>query len=171
MTTLQMAQSRSMPELPMQSAAPAPPPMPPGISPMPPIPPMPPLLPQPETPAIPPIIDPSRFEDFPVLRETFLLYVADPRANAALRAAADLLFELILEYWGKWPDHPEGYLRASLRAAVADLRCVQGFLAEPEKGVQDTAHEEHLAALGGETSRDVGALADRLERELGAWRG
>ncbi len=151
-----------MPELTAQSTAPPPPPMPPGIPPMP---------PQPERPAIPPIIDPARFEDFPVLRETFLLYVPDPKANASLRGAADLLFDLILEYWGKWPNHPEGFLRASLRAAVADLRYVQGFLAEPEEGSQDTPHEEHLAAVGAAIAPEIGALADRLEKELGTWRG
>ena len=58
-------------------------------------------------PAIPPIIDPDRFEDFPVLREIFLLYVSDPDANASLRGAAELLYHLILNYWGEWPDQPE----------------------------------------------------------------
>jgi len=124
-------------------------------------------------PAIPPIIDPARFEDFPVLRETFLLYVSDPVANASLRGAADLLFALILEFWGQWPDHPEGLLRASLRAGVADLRHVQGFLLEWDS--PDTSHgsphEEHLAAVGGEIAAGIGVLADRLEAELGPWRG
>lgn len=85
-------------------------------------------------PSIPPIIDPARFEDFPVLRETFMLYVTDPEANATLRGTALLFFDLILHFWGDWPDPPEGMLRASLRAAVADLRAVQGFLAELEEG-------------------------------------
>lgn len=122
-------------------------------------------------PAIPPIINPDRFEDFPFLRETFMLYVSDPKANASLRGMADLLFELILEYWGKWSDQPEGFLRASLRAAVADMRSVQGFLAELEEGAQDSPHEEHLAELGASIAPEIGALADRLEKELGSWRG
>ena len=106
-----------------------------------------------------------------MLRETFLLYVSDPASNASLRGVADLLFALILEYWGKWPDHPEGFLRASLRAAVADMRCVQGFLAELEEGGQDSLHEDHLAAVGASIAPEIGALADRIERELGTWRG
>ena len=156
-----------MPELTPQSTTPAEP-----LPPTPPTPAEPPADDPPEAPpAIPPIIDPARFEDFPVLRETFMLYVSDPAANASLRGAADLLFDLILEYWGKWPNHPEGFLRASLRAAVADLRYVQGFLAEPEEGSQDTPHEEHLAAVGASIAPEIGALADRLEKELGTWRG
>jgi hypothetical protein len=149
-----------MPELAPQSTPPLVPPPPISETP-----------PDDPPPAIPPIIAPDRFEDFPVLRETFLLYVSDPVANASLRGGAELLYDLILEYWGKWPDHPEGFLRASLRAAVADMRCVQGFLAELEKGAQSTAHEEHLAAMGAGVAPEIGALADRIELELGTWRG
>lgn len=122
-------------------------------------------------PAIPPIIDPDCFEDFPVLRETFMLYVTHPGANAVLRGAALLFFDLILHFWGDWPDPPEGMLRASLRAAVADMRSVQGFLAELEEGGWGDGHEEHLAAVGASVASEVGVLADRLERELGTWRG
>jgi hypothetical protein len=122
-------------------------------------------------PAIPPIIDPDSFEDFPVLRETFMLYVTDPGANAVLRGAALLFFDLVLHFWGDWPDPPEGMLRASLRAAVADMRHVQGFLVELEEGGWGGGHEEHLAAVGVGVAPEIGALADRLERELGTWRG
>lgn len=49
----------------------------------------------------------------------------------------------------------------------------QGFLAEwasPESSF-DTPHDEHLAKMGGEIARELGKLADRLEKELGSWRG
>ncbi|HEX6903348.1 MAG TPA: hypothetical protein VF789_26765 [Thermoanaerobaculia bacterium] len=136
---------------------------------------MPELIPESTSPpaAIPPIVDPSDFEDHPAFRETFLLYFSDPEANAAFRAVGDLLYDFVLEYWQNWPEHPEGLLRASLRAAVADMRHVQGFLAEWAS--PDTAHgsphEEHLAAFGGGIAHDLGVLADRLETELGPWRG
>ena len=157
-----------MPELTPQSTTPA--------EPLPPTPPpssVPPADDPPDDPppAIPPIIDPDRFEDFPVLREIFMLYVSDPTANAALRRSSELLFDLILNFWGQWPDQPEGMLRAALRAAVADMRCVQGFLAELKEGGYDSAHEEHLAAVGVATAPEIGALADRIEKELGTWRG
>jgi len=124
-------------------------------------------------PAIPPIINPDRFEDFPTFRETFLAFIADPDANAIFRGFGELLFNFILEYWEHWPDQPEGELRANLRAAVADMRHVQGYLAQlarPDSAF-DSAHEEHLAAVGGAVSREIGALAERIERELGTWRG
>lgn len=130
--------------------------------------------PDPEDGAVgPPAIDPADFEDFPAFRETFLLYFSDPWANATLRSLGELLFDFVLEYWQHWPDQPEGLLRASLRAAVADLRHVQGFLAEwvgPDTA-HETPHLEHLAKVGGGISRDLGILADRLETDLGPWRG
>lgn len=124
-------------------------------------------------PAIPPIIDPARFEDFPTFRETFLAFIADPDANAIFRGLGSLVYDFILAYWDNWPDQPEGELRANLRAAVADARCVQGYLANlagPDNGY-DTPHEEHLAAVGGDVAREIGLQVDRLERELGTWRG
>ncbi len=144
--------------------------LPPPSNPTPP----PPAQPDPDDEAIgPPVIDPARFEEFPVFRETFLSFVAGARSNAVLRGFGDLLFNLILDYWQYWPDQPEGQLRASLRAAIADMRHVQGFLtdwAAPETA-HNNPHEEHLAKVGAEVAEDLGALADRLETELGPWRG
>ena len=158
-----------MPELTPQSTTPT--------EPLPPTPPpssVPPADDPPEVPpAIPPIINPARFEDFPTFRETFLAYIADPDANAIFRGFGELIFNFILAYWDNWPDQPEGELRANLRAAVADARCVQGYLANlagPDNGY-DTPHEEHLAAVGGDVAREIGLQVDRLERELGTWRG
>lgn len=127
----------------------------------------------PEGVAIPPIIDPTAFEDEPTFRETFLLYFPDPGANEALRAVGELLYNMVLEYWQHWPDHPEGLTRASLRAAVGDLRHLQGFLAElatAEEG-SPTPHEAHLCRVAGEVSRELATVADRVEKELGLWRG
>jgi hypothetical protein len=153
-----------MPELASEcTPVPAPPPVPPGLPSGPPEPP----------PAVPPIIDPARFEDYPAFRETFLVYIADPAANATLRGLGELLHTLILEYWRFWPNQPEGLLRANLRAVVADMRYLQGFLSEwagPETE-HKSRHEEHLAKQGGEVARELGRQADRLEAELGLWRG
>jgi hypothetical protein len=126
----------------------------------------------PPVPAIPPRVDPSRWEDFPTFRETFLFCVSDPRANITLRAFGKLLHELVLGCWEDWPTHPEGIFRASLRATIADLRHVQGSLAE-NTGPDSVAdlHEEHLAALGAHVAKDLGELADCLELELNSWQG
>lgn len=124
-------------------------------------------------PAVPPTIPPELFEKFPALRETFLAYITDPTANAVLRGLGELLHTLILEYWRFWPEQPEGLLRANLRAVVADMRYLQGFLAEwagPEIDYKNP-HEAHLGKVGGEIARKLAKQADRLEAELGLWRG
>jgi hypothetical protein len=138
-----------------------------------------PPVPPPETPpadpppAVPPIIDPKEYEEFITFREAFLVFVTDPAANAALRGVGRLLFDGILALWGDWPDHPEGMFRASLRAVIADLRHSQGALLEwtGESFSYDTPHEEYLASVGTEVAHALGELVDRLEGELGSWRG
>jgi hypothetical protein len=124
-------------------------------------------------PSIPPIINPQQYEDFPTFRETFLVFVTDPAANAALRGFGKLLFDGILAVWGDWPDQPEGMFRASLRAVIADLRHVQGALLEwtGDGFAYDTTHEEYLASVGTDVAHALGKLVDRLEGELGSWRG
>jgi len=158
-----------MPELtPQSSAAPAPPPVSPGL------PPIPPEVDPPETPpAIPPIIAPEDHEEFPTFRETFLVFFTDPEANATMRALGKLLLDFTLATWGEWPEHPEGIFRAELRAVIADLRCAQGSLLEltGEAFSPQTPHEGHLASIGNRIAHEVGQLADRLENELGSWRG
>jgi hypothetical protein len=125
--------------------------------------------PPPSGPAVsPPVIDPERFEDYPTFRETFLLMFTDAKANAALRSFGVLLHEMVLEFWGHWPNHPEGLFSAEMRSAVADLRCVQGALQEwtgPGNPV-DTEHERRIAEVAAEVARGIGKLATRLEVEL-----
>jgi hypothetical protein len=124
--------------------------------------------------AVPPVIDPPRFEDFPAFRETFLGIFTEPDHNAALRGVGALLFEMALEYRGYWPDQPEGSIRSELRAAVADLRFVQGHLASignPEMTSPNTPQEEHHAGVSARLAVGVAGIADALETELGPWRG
>lgn len=125
-------------------------------------------------PAIPPpIVNPATWEDFNGYRETFLLHFPDPVTNAALRRTADLYYQLILESPLVMPDQPEGWVRSQIRAAVADLRFLQGFLAflggEAETSL--TPHEEHLCRFAGARAEVIGRAADEIESELGPWRG
>ena len=121
--------------------------------------------------AIPRVIDPSRFEDFPAFRETFLSIFTTPEHNAALRTFGDLLFELVLEFRGYWPDQPEGSIRTELRALVGDLRVIQGHLASVAESNPSTPQEGHHARVAVRLAGDVGAIADALASELGTWRG
>ena len=61
-----------------------------------------------------PIIDPATWEDFPVFRETFLMYVTEPAHNATLRKTGEFLFTMVLEYYGNWPALPENLARTEL---------------------------------------------------------
>jgi hypothetical protein len=122
---------------------------------------------------VPPVIAPEDHEEFPTFRETFLVFFTDPEANATMRAFGKLLLDFTLATWGDWPHPPEGMFRASLRSAVADLRHVQGALLEwtGENFGPVTPHEEYLASVGTDVAHALGELADRLEKELGSFRG
>jgi hypothetical protein len=74
------------------------------------------------------VIDSAAWEDFAVFRETFLMYLTPPDYAAALRKVGEILFTMILENYAPWPGWPESSTRTELRAALADLRHVEGFL-------------------------------------------
>ena len=125
----------------------------------------------PDAPAIPPQIDPTRWEDFAVFRETFLVYFSVRPYNHALRIVGKLLLEMTLASWGDWPDQPEGWRRAELRAAVADLRHLEGYLATLGEDPPDEKYEASLCRTAVLMSHEVGSVADHIEAKLGTWRG
>lgn len=122
----------------------------------------------------PPTIKPAEWERFEGFRETFLLYFTREDANAALRTVATLLYDLCLESGHFMPEQPEGSARAQVRAVVADLRFLQGFLdglAEEAEGTSMEPFEEHLFRFAGKRAAVLGQAADDIEAQLGAWRG
>jgi hypothetical protein len=132
----------------------------------------PPVPPPPDGPAVsPPVIDPDRWEDFPVFREIFLVMFTDARANDAMRRFGLLQYEMAIETWGQWPDHREGIFPAELRAAVADMRHMQGALSSwCGPGFSNTSeYEIRLAGVGAHVAQGIAKLADRLEVELDSW--
>jgi hypothetical protein len=121
------------------------------------------------TPAPIPRIDPALWEEHEGFRETLLLHFTEPAANATLRQLGTLLFNLALECSGSWPRHPEGTTGSELRAAVADLRHLQGFLGAVGRehvvsslGSRDSA----LSQFALRQAHEVEAIADRIENEL-----
>jgi hypothetical protein len=146
-----------MPKLTKKSTAP--PPAPPDDDEAPPV------------PAVPPLIDPAKWEDFAVFRETFLVYFSEPSNNDALRAVGNLIYLMALEYWQHWPDQPEGWIRGQLRAAVADLRHLEGFLSTLGENPPDDAYEKALCRTSVLMSAEVGSVAEQIEAKLGTWRG
>ena len=122
----------------------------------------------------PPAIHPVRWEDFEGFRETFLLYFPRKPDNVALRTVATLLYDLVLESGPLMPDHPEGWVRTQVRAALAELRYLQGFLAsltQEAEGASLEPYEEHLYRFAGARAEVLAQAADEIEAQLGAWRG
>jgi hypothetical protein len=148
-----------MPDLIPQFTASTPPP----VSPIPP-------ETDPEPPAAtPPVIDPAAWEDYPAFRETFLMYFTPPGYAAALRTVGEMLHTMILENYRPWPGWPESSTRTEMRAALADLRHLQGFLGSVgrEKELSSLDPEDaYLSQIAAKLSRQIRHAADGIEREL-----
>jgi hypothetical protein len=129
--------------------------------------------PNPRSIAVPPILDPERFDHFEGLRETTLVLFTEPRANQALRVLGDLLYTLAAESSQYWPRGPEGSLRYQCRAAVADLRHLQGYLTMLGHEIEAselTDPEADLSRICGRLAPQVQEIADALETELNTGR-
>jgi hypothetical protein len=121
------------------------------------------------TPAPIPRIDPAEWEAHEGFRETLLLHYTDRKANTTLRDLGSLLFNMALEAARDWPYHTEGETRSELRAALADLRHLEGFLASvgEEHVVSSlTAEEDALSLFAGEQASEVGRIANLIEARL-----
>src|SRR3954453_20310278 len=121
------------------------------------------------TPAPIPRIDPVLWEEGEGFRETLLLHYTDPGANDSLRRLGKLVFGMSLECASSWPHHPEGETRAELRAARADLRRLEGFLATVgREHVLSSLNpsDEALSRFAESQAIEVGRMADRIEEEL-----
>jgi hypothetical protein len=119
--------------------------------------------------AVPPILDPGQWESYPVFRESALLYISEPQFNAALRVAGEHFYSMLLEVYDSWPEWPESSTRMELRAAVADMRHLQGFLASIglERKASSLEPADHkLAKYAAELARTLNKLAGGIERKL-----
>jgi hypothetical protein len=140
---------------PQSTAAPAP--TPPGNPPV------------PDADPIPPTFDPNAWETFPAFRETFLALVTPPGYADALRKTGEMMYSLLLESPVEWPGWTESATRTEMRAALADLRHLQGFLAsvgrERELSSLD-AEDAYLSTLAAKLARQLRVVGDGIEREL-----
>jgi hypothetical protein len=86
------------------------------------------------------------------LSETTLAVFADPAANETLRGLGDLLYTMALEYTRHWPHEPNGSFFHQVRAVLADLRHLEGWLAHLDSQRAEAAlsdEEEPLSVLCG----------------------
>lgn len=123
----------------------------------------------PPPPTFIPSIDPADWESFPVFRETFMMYITPPQCGEALRTAAEMFFSLMLEHYGEWPGWSESATRIELRAAAADLRHLEGFLAtvgtEHEKSTLDIG-DIWLSKMAAKLAPRLGGIAAKIEMKL-----
>jgi hypothetical protein len=116
----------------------------------------------------PPALDPFEWEESPVFRETFLLHVTVPEYNAALRTVARFLYEMALEY-RHWPAPPESHTTSEMRAALADLRHLQGYFSSvgrERRNSRLSPLDADLARLAARLGLSVAVLADEIEETL-----
>ena len=118
--------------------------------------------------AVPPVIVPECWEDFDGFRETFLADFTAPEHNAALRRLCYVLSALIGEAYRVMPKAPEGWYRTQIRAALADLRFLQGYLNETAEGGawNIPAGDKTLARLVRRKIKALGKIADAIEGAL-----
>jgi len=115
-----------------------------------------------------PDIEPGQWEKHDGFRATTLLYVTDPEDNATVRRFAALFSRFIADY-PAWPPDPEGVTRSMLRAVRADLRYLEGFLAEAgTQCVRVTVEpdEQALCVFAGRLAGEIDKLAERIGEEL-----
>jgi hypothetical protein len=116
-----------------------------------------------------PPTSPDDWEKLPAFRQTFLMYVTPPGYAAALQGVGEMLYSLMLETPAEWPGWTESATKTELRAAAADLRHLQGFLGsvgrEREVSSLD-AEDAYLSMMAGKLSRQLGRVAESIEREL-----
>ena len=121
--------------------------------------------------AVIPSVHPDAWEDFAVFRESFLMYFTAPGLNMALRGAAENFFTLLLEHSGGdgWPDWSESPTRTEMRAAAADLRHAQGFLASigKERHISSLSPgDKKLSKFASDMARVIHRAANSIERKL-----
>jgi hypothetical protein len=113
---------------------------------------------------------PAGWDESAGFRETFLRHVTDAEDDRTLRHLARMLHESTLELAHFAPPSGESATREELRAAAADLRHLQGFLAAVAHSRVESElspADEELAALADEQSQAVAELAVVLEQALG----
>ena len=122
------------------------------------------------TPASIPQLDPALWEDHEGFRETFLLYFPNPKENETLRSLGELLFSRALEAHDQGQPREESPTRSELRAALAELRFIEGYLGSlgEEHVVSSLGSEDAvLSRFAAGEALEVGRVAERIERELG----
>jgi hypothetical protein len=120
-------------------------------------------------------------EDEGAFRETFLAVTQNPEYHSALRAFSKVLYVFAIESSQTWPRSLLDSITYHLQAGLVDLRHLQGFFAswsdqapEPWDDGQEvdekTKKQQRLCQLAARITRELGKLANDLEKEIGDWK-
>jgi hypothetical protein len=112
--------------------------------------------------------NPSPWNEADSFRETFLLWIDDPQDREALRQGGRVLYDLAVEV-SRAMGGESSMTRAELRAAMADLRHMEGLLASVGREAEESTLEpddDALAHFAGRLAGQVGSLAEAIERVL-----
>jgi hypothetical protein len=99
-------------------------------------------------------------------RETFLQYVTDPLTQEALLHMGEEYFEMILDWRRFWPERDGSSIQADLKAVVADLVFLAGYLEYAIAGHLGKSSlsedDTRLASAARELATDVSGIAVEL---------
>ena len=114
---------------------------------------------------------PAGFETRAPLREAFLRHFT-PEDAERFRYLGNLIYESFMESAHTMlpKDLPQSEIWREMNAALLDLRFVQHFLAETAQSLVLGAlkvNDTQLAMAAAEFSRELGAIADRMDEVLG----
>jgi hypothetical protein len=110
-----------------------------------------------------PALTPAGWDESAGFRETFLYHFDDSEDSRALRHRARWLHEACLELARYAPPSGESATREELRAAAADLRHLQGFLAAVARCREESELPPADAELAAQAARQAEALASVAE--------
>jgi hypothetical protein len=116
----------------------------------------------------PPRVESANWRDAPTFRESFLLYLTDEPLNNLFRLLGRVLYDFIQDAH-RMPDWPEGVTATELRAAVGDLRHLQGYLAgigREEEEAPLAGPDVALSKVAARQARELTRVADEIETAL-----
>jgi hypothetical protein len=117
------------------------------------------------------IVDPAKWQDYPVFREIFVSTWLNDKRAAAARAFGKELYLMGCASRDTWRASTSDATAMELASVVADLRCLEGYLnwigKMGRENVQ-TSREARWSRFAQRFAKKVAGLADEMEREVEA---
>lgn len=111
----------------------------------------------------------TRWDELAAFRAAFLRHFTQPEDREALERVGHLLYEHALEFSHHWPTDPDSAVVGQLKAAVADLRYVTGYLervgSERQYSTLDDA-EHALCQAASAHALELERIADTLSASI-----